>query len=310
MELLIRSFGSSDDTINYPRISFQQYLNQFGPGTYLHKGKGNQSILSELIRDRSIVLSDIFASQIASLFAAGALKNGFEKQALLCCRDILRDQGFRDIKLDKLTDYLPNLEQIIVTVVGCQSRELLERRVKATVRVCEPLMKAGRRTRVYFSGGRPPNRARVSIPNEAREMELIFDREITRRRLKQLSKILQEKGIESHSRKTSDNIREIARQVKLQPDESYHFVLVSSSFHIPRLYAEFKEQVLESSTNDKNEHAQIKSVVLVGAEGFLSPRPRSPYQAHEVKYLMFEIFRYFMNNQEFREHLGLARKAR
>jgi hypothetical protein len=311
MEIFIKSLpsavsGSSDSTVlhnsTYPRIDFSEHLEIFGFGKTLHKS--NSEVIAQLIGTNPLALADLLASQAITFYSAEVLKDDIVKQALRCCRDILQDQGFRYIGTNDLGDYLADTANTIVIVVGCQSRDLLEQRVKAAVRTCVPLIRLKRDIIVCFSGNHP-ERKFVKIPNESMEMKIIFEEEISRRRLKRISNLYYRLITESRSSTTAGNIRSIAEKLGPEMRESSSVFLVTSSFHIHRLYAEFEKQILlHKPRSDRDAHC-IKNIVLVGAEGFISGI--SPYKSSHVKQLVFEVYRYLLNIEQFQFQLGMHR---
>ena len=297
MEILVKSFPSAGDessgNLSYPRIDFSDHLEIFGFGGALHRH--NRKAVADLAEKNPLALADLLAAEITTLYSAGVLRNDIVKLALRCCRDILQDHGFRYIESEHIKDYIEGTDSIIVLIVGCQSRDLLERRVKAAVRICDPLAELKRDIRVCFSGSHPSSKA-VRIPNEAMEMKVIFEAEIARRRFKRISNLYHDLITESRSTTTAGNIRNVADRLRDEMSKPCSVFLVTSSFHVHRLYAEFERQILSA------QGYLVRNVMLVGAEGF--GNETAPYKVSHVKQLIFEVYRHLLTIEQFQSRLG------
>lgn len=151
-------------------------------------------------------------------------------------------------------------ERRVVAVLGCQTEEILLGRVKAAHRLVREL--AGDVT-VVFSGKHPPRRKLVRVIHESETMAALWE-DLSRRKKwpsgakPHLVKVVLEGG----SADTQENIREILRHPRIfSPGVRHLMALVTSSFHLPRVAAEF-----DLAVRGAQPKPQLGTVVFVPSE--------------------------------------------
>ena len=129
--------------------------------------------------------------------------------------------------------------RVLVVVVGCQTDTILERRVRAAIRLVSTARLS--EAAIVFSGANPTyanarilddSSAGARIINEAAQMCSVFEAELGADDIAELQLQLR---IESESGETAANIVRSLEHMSGQGKELRHLVVVSSSFHLPRL---------------------------------------------------------------------------
>lgn len=177
----------------------------------------------------------------------------------------------------------------LVIVAGCQREAMYRRRARAAVRFVTTAELTG--AEVIFSGANPiAMRRRLTGPAEEAQTTLeaaalreVFESELPRRTAKQLRLRLRE---ESESANTKQNLVNSLDRLGTSVRSFKQLVVVSSSFHVPRLAIEV-ESVLKARKH------RFESLTLVGSElaySKSSGKPSVKWSKHYFKSACYEAY--------------------
>lgn len=280
MELLIKQLNRHNDK---PPKDFSSHLRKFGWHRVDH---GHIVEIEKLLKEQPLLVADMLASQISGLYDAEKFnQNSILASAYDCALDMLRDKGFE--RHTEWAEPIPYEDENIIIIAGSQNSDQNHRRVDAAVEHAVNVLRSNRHLTVCFSGKYPSKRDIVSV-YEASEMKEWFEIGLSRQRLSaQKGKKLYRGILEDNSTRTFENVENSLNLLREQIAQPCSIALVSSSYHIPRILADFERTI--QATYPEN---QIKSLVLIGAEGFIanSGKRESLY----FKLLIFEIYRYLI----------------
>lgn len=289
MELLIKQLHRQNDKL--PK-DFAFHLRNFG---WHRVDNGHIEEIEKLLKDQPLLIADMLASQISGLYDAEKFnQNSILESAYECALDMLRDKGF-----ERHTDWAEPIsyeDDNIIIIAGSQNKVQLHRRVDAAVSYATDVLKSGHRLTACFSGKYPKNRVTVGM-YEASEMRERFELGLSRQRLSpQKVKRLYKGILEDNSTRTFENVENSLNILSDQIIRPCSVALASSSYHIPRFLTEF-----EKTIQTKYQDTQIKSLVLIGAEGFSANS--SKRESLYFKLLIFEIYRYLIETGKLSEFI-------
>ncbi len=233
--------------------------------------------------DHGRLVAEVIAASVAKLHAVSLTSNGLIEEGLRYLLDLMAVQGYAELSDHSLRKNLSNdPTRKVVVVVGCQTEEILESRVK---RAYELARVVGDRATIVLSG-KCPNRPRVRIANESERMAGILERLIDQRgtgaegRVPYIQVVLENKSDD-----TKANVREILDHPDVFDTSAVHTVfMVSSTFHLPRLAVCF-EEVLRTKADLAT---RINHVIFSHSEEAKATRlTRRP---EYVKATLFEIY--------------------
>lgn len=278
----------------------QEHFKFFG----FHRRINNSQFetFNELIKDKAGVIADIVAAHTANLFKAEVIKRrDLIWQSLQCCRDLIIDRGYDEVDEEKILDISKSVRRNIVLTAGCQSDEILERRVLATEEFCYGLMAASCNVDIVLSGNNPNfgsnTKEKVKIQNESVRMRQIFQEKLGRRKNLDFKRFLKIEILEEgQSAKSGQNVeRFIDMKLSTMEQNQCNIFVVSSTFHLIRLSAEIEKHLMQKPT------AQVKNIVLIGAENVTGMGSLDSVSMHDayVKSMIFEIYRCLVNLPEY-----------
>lgn len=268
-------------------IDFGNYLRDFDLAQFVYKDK--KDAFDDLFSRDLVFLADLSAAVFAILARSGYTHKDVYQRLLECCRDIIIAEGFSEIDDDEMHILLrPTASEGIpnnVVVAGCQSNEMLTRRVERAAKfVCN----LGYNCNVIFSGKNPdPSGASaVAILDESRRMRVQF-REFLKENNNTPLPRMHDLGGEEKSSTTQTNILQLFKGNYLSQTKHNNLIIVSSTFHLIRLARELKKQLALPASNDR-----IAQVILIGAED-----PTHKFMVQDAPYfklMMFEVFHYLL----------------
>lgn len=243
--------------------------------------------VKELLVEKPIVVFDLAAALVSTLYMEAYVhKKAFER-ALECCRKLLEDLGFQWIDIDTLTNKLRQREvnpRNIVLVAGCQDEQMIRRRAESAAGFCA---KWNVNLEVVFSG-RNPGAGKNVIDDESQIMLNYFIQYMNRRR-----QIAPDLGLpklnttyfEDASNNTKKNVENFWEKFML-PFRAMptNVIVVSSTFHLIRLAESLLERLNEAACD-------VKNLVLVGAEEQEDEVVHEESSARYMKLMMFDVFR-------------------
>lgn len=269
-------------------IDFYEYHKIFNFLDWIYIGK--RSEFRNILAQNPSFISDLAASIVAKLQESQLLKEDFIQKALECCEKILISQGYEPTHPNHLLSQgIPN-SHCVMLIAGCQSRHILKSRVKKAFDLWQKLQKG---FTFVFSGRNPSKtqkgRSKVSIINEAREMESYFYSLLEDPSARQLTYYTKRIDIDEDSYNTITNIDQFLTGDFINQKGLNSIYIVSSSFHLIRLAKNF-----ENSLNSGSSSAKVKEIVLVGAEDSNKPSNIALDPTY-LKSMMHDVFQFLMN---------------
>lgn len=289
MELLIKQLNQQNDK---PPKDFASHLRKFG---WHRVDNGHIAEIEKLLKDQPLLIADMLASQMSGLYDAEKFnQNSILESAYDCALDMLRDKGYE--RHTEWADPISYENENIIIIAGSQSNDQNHRRVDAAVEHAVNILKSDKHLTVCFSGKYPKNRTIVSV-YEASEMRERFEIGLTKQRLSaQKVKKLYKGMLEDNSTRTFENVENSLGLLREHIAQPCSVTLASSSYHIPRILTEFEQTI--QTTYPEN---QIKSLMLIGAEGFIANS--SKRESLYFKLLIFEIYRYLIATGKLSEYI-------
>ena len=302
MELLVRQVSRQRDRL--PK-DFSYHLKKFG---WHIVDTSHIDRYEHLFKGEPLLLADMLASQMSGLYDAEVFdKTSVLESAFECTLDMLRDKGF-ERRLGEASEALSYESENIIIIAGSQNPRQTYRRVDAAVDYALDVLRAGLHITVCFSGQYPRNRISVSM-FEAEEMRERFEDGLGQSRLSaQKRKNLYTAILEDQSASTIENVENSLKAVSEYISKPCTLALVSSSYHIPRYLAEFETKIQEGHAQN-----QIRSLVLIGAEGFSAKGIKvetHAFKSRFFKLLIFEIYRYFIETGKLSDYIREIRSHR
>ena len=224
-------------------------------------------------------MADEAAAAFTAAYETGIINNSIIAKLIELCHATVTTFGFavssyqafpaRD--LDK---------ECTLLVAGCQHRPIIERRVAATKSLVNKL---GRPVNIIFSGKHSATE-KVQIRSEGEEMQAMYEsmggktHGVTFLRVKK----------ELEATRTLENIDNVLQAKGLiSRDQQTCLVVVSSTFHLPRIARELDSLINEDRFNVSS---FITDICLVGAEEPSDAKAYVPGDWASMKALMFELY--------------------
>lgn len=249
--------------------------------------------IREFCEKNGNTLADVLAAQAANLFETEQLRRKeFVVQGLQFCRDVLMDRGYKEMDVPGITNIGKSAPRNVMLTVGCQTEELLESRIRATVDTCFQLASAQCLVDLVLSGNNPGS-PKVRIQNESSRMRLsFFDLWQKQRNMDLLKRLNVDVLSEYESSKSGENVSRFLEMKRDVLKEKNNLFIVSSNFHLNRLSLEVENQIRHMP--DFN----IQKIVLVGSEDVKRSTIVSAHHSY-VKSMLFEIYRYLVLQKDY-----------
>ena len=170
-------------------------------------------------------------------------------------------------------------------------------RIKAAVYFITELIHGNCKVKACYSGAYEPGNTAI-IGDEATAMRIKVEEGLKMHHVAEYQKEkLYSYIIENKSTNTKDNIRNTIIELDQQLRTPCNITLITSSFHIARVCEEFSAQTnLNPLEDDKNCSYGIKTLILIGAEGFDGSKFKNDNDY--AKQSFFEVYRLMLSNED------------
>lgn len=152
-------------TRHQSQINLSDYIENFSFVPFLHPAR--RSSFRRKVKKYIPNVSDIAAAVVTRIFTQRP-NDTLIGEAMNCCQSILHSKGYETLterELHGLAVSVEDKSELVIAVLGCQTRELLYSRVDAAISLIN-LLHAD--IKLFLSGSAPGARAR--IPNESKAM--------------------------------------------------------------------------------------------------------------------------------------------
>jgi len=228
-------------------------------------------------------LADEAAAAFTAAYEIGIINHSIVTKLIEVCHATVTTFGFAVSSYPSLPAH-DLTKECILLVAGCQHRPILERRVAATAKLVRKLQ---RPVSIIFSGKHSATE-KVQIRSEGEEMQAMYEsmggktQGVTFLRMKK----------ELEATRTIENIDNVLKTKGLVTrDQQTCLVLISSTFHLPRIARELDTLINEDRFGVS---AFITDICLVGAEEPSDAKAYVPGDWASMKAFMFELYNIHM----------------
>ncbi|MEX2160798.1 MAG: ElyC/SanA/YdcF family protein [Anaerolineales bacterium] len=301
MMLLWRAMNKSN---NYPGIFLEKYYEIFSFVRWSYASQLNK------IRSEQGHINPSFDYELYADLAAACVATLFEKEkfkrkelvsiCLQCCRDLLLDTGFDEADMEEVLQIGEKNDGYVILIAGCQSRLLVQSRVKAAAEIAHQISEMYKDVSLVFSGNNPSHKGgannKVEIRNECKYMSKLFYQHI--KGLKKTAvdwKKVQKIDVisESDSSSSEENVALFLQKMRRELEASpTNIILISSNFHLLRLSHIFLNTLPNLTLN------KVRNLILVGSEDSEEARFIS-MQDRYVKSMFFELIKWLFQREDF-----------
>ena len=272
------------------KVNLNDYFQNFSFVPFLHPDRrpNFQRKIKKYIRN----VSDITAAVVTRLFTHRTNRE-LISEAMNCCQSILHSKGYKalyDNELHKMAFAAEDSSELVIAVLGCQTRQLLYSRVDAAIGLINLLRT---NVKLFFSGSAPGSSAR--IPNESVAMYNYYQR-ASQKVIPHIKPDLISACpvfLEGASQTTKENIRNLLNKLKKSiSKDTFYLFIVSSNFHLAHVDWEFSRFARHPM------YKKIDKFFLCGSED-LYRSGRVLKDGRYIKQLFYGIFNNLMQDKGF-----------